>query len=262
MLRASLPVTAAAALFFVGGCNEALADLQITGATQPTVDTRRAHDGAKVTAETTPEGDKAGVDDDKRLADSYQPKGVDLGAFLLMPKVEVEEAFNSNVYATAYNAKTDLITSVKPDLSLRSRFARHALNVHLSADNFTYKSYSSENHLDVSGDVDGRLDIGAASELNLFTRLYSGHEDRTSPDDSGGYRPTPTHGFVGRLGGKTDTGHVTFLSDVTAQRMVFEAVSTGSTLIPNGDRNRWEVRGGPARPTRFIPAMRRWPSSR
>lgn len=244
MRRASLYLAAAVAFAIAGYIGEAAADMQIKGATAPSTDSRRAHSGAKITAETNPQDDPSGNNDASRMDDSYQPKGIDLGQFLFLPKVDTRETYNSNIFATRHQPKSDLVTTVQPELTFRSRFDRHALNAHFQLENSTYKSFGSENHLDGSGDLDGRLDIGASSELTAFAQLYARHEDRTSPDDGDGIRPTPTRGFNGKIGGKTEQGHFTFLSDVTSRRMTFEAVPTSfGTIIPNQDRDRWEVEG-------------------
>lgn len=229
---------------FFGVVAEAQAQIKVQGATAPTVDPRRATSGAKVTAETAPDQDSAGGHDEKRVSESYQPKGVDLGLFLLLPKLENELTYNSNVYATRSNVKSDFIATVRPELALRSRFAQHDLSFRMMAEKYVYRTYKNDNHQDFQTDVNGRYDVQPGTELTLFSQYFSRHEDRSSPDEAGGVKPTPTQGFITRLGGKQEMGKLTLSGDITAQRLMFDRVATSSgTTVLNDDRDRWEVEG-------------------
>ena len=241
-IKSTLPVVTGVLIAWFAAA--ALADVQIKGATAPTIDPRRAQSGATVTAEADPGSDTTGAQDSQRVADSYRPKGIGLGLFLLMPKLEIDESYNTNIYATHTDIKTDLVSTIRPDLTLRSRFDKHELNFHLSAEEVLYKAFDHEDHLELAGDVSGRYDLTSGTELNGFAQLYSRHEDRTSPDDKGGLRPTPTKGFAGKFGGKTESGPFTMAAEIAPQRMTFEEVATSAgSVVPNGDRNRWELEG-------------------
>jgi len=116
--------------------------------------------------------------------------------------------------------------------------------VHVLAEKYLYRTYTRDNHLDFQADVSGRYDVQAGSELTLFTQYFSRHEDRSSPDEAGGLKPTPTQGLVSRLGGKHEAGRFTVSGDITAQRLTFDPVATSSgTIVPNSDRDRWELEG-------------------
>jgi hypothetical protein len=223
---------------------EAQAQIKVQGATAPTVDPRRTTSGAKITAESNPDQDSAGGHDEKRVSESYQPKGVDLGLFLLLPKLENELTYNSNVYATRNNVKSDFFTTIRPELALRSRFAQHDLSFRMMAEKYIYRTYKNDNHLDFQTDVNGRYDVQPGTELTLFSQYFSRHEDRSSPDEAGGVKPTPTQGFITKLGGKQELGKFTLSGDLTTQRLMFDRVATSSgATILNDDRDRWEVEG-------------------
>lgn len=239
--RAACSLLAAGALLVAA---EAQAQIKVQGATAPTIDPRRAASGAKITAETSADQDATGQQDDKRLSENYQPKGVDLGMFLLLPKVESEQTYNTNVFATRTNVKSDFFTVFRPEFALRSRFAQHELNLRAQAEKYLYKTYKNDNHLDYQTDVSGRYDVQPGTELTLFTQYFSRHEDRSSPDEAGGIKPTPTQGLITRLGGKQEMGRYVFSGDLTAQRLTFDQVATSTgTTVPNNDRDRWEIEG-------------------
>lgn len=214
---------------------------QVRGQTSPDVDPRRARSGAKVTSDVNPEAQEA-KDDSERVHDAFQPKGVDLGQFLLLPKLEFDQAYNSNLYATQDDARGDFVSVVRPELKLRSRFKEHALNLTLVAEQYLHRRYTRENRLDLQGELDGRFDFSAETQATGFLQLYSRHEDRSSPDDAGGVEPTPISGIVSRTALKHQVGRYTFGGEFGADRRQFDNVATSvGTVVPNQDRDRWEL---------------------
>lgn len=213
---------------------------QVRGNTAPEQDPRRQR-GANVTKETNPE-ERGGKGDEERVHDSYQPKGIDLGQFLLLPKIELDETFNSNLYATQNNVRSDFVTVVRPELKLRSRFKEHALNVTATAEKYLHRRNHKENRLDGQLDVDGRYDFSSETQANVFQQFYARHEDRSSPDEAGGVEPTPISGFVNRTSVKHQFGRYTAVGEVGVDRRVFDPVQTSlGTTVPNQDRDRWEL---------------------
>ncbi|WP_448188433.1 outer membrane beta-barrel protein [Azospirillum sp. sgz301742] len=207
--------------------------------------------GAKITTETTTPGAAAPeqTDDSTRVHDSYQPKGIELGEFLLLPKIDVDEMYNTNFYATENDKKSEFITAIRPELKLRSRFREHALNVVVQAEQYLHRKYTHDNRLDLQAEADGRYDFSTETQANGYVRLFSQHEDRGSPDDTRGLEPAQTRGAINRFGVKHQFGRFTVGGDVGLNRRVFNSVETSAgTTISNQDRDRWEsearVRGG------------------
>jgi hypothetical protein len=124
---------------------------------------------------------------------------------------------------------------------LRSRFSNHALNFAGRVEQYLFREYTSDNHLDAQAVVDGRYDIERTWEVTAFSENYRRSEDRGSPDDVGGKKPTQTYGTVNRLGTKYQTGRYTFGGELSASRRIFEDVDTSTGVtVNNSDRNRWE----------------------
>lgn len=218
------------------------AQAQVTGgATSADKDPRRTRPGANVTKETNPE-DRTTKTDDERVHDSYQPKGIDLGQYLLLPKLEIDEFYNTNLYATRDNRRSDFVTVVRPEVKLRSRFKEHALNVSLMAERFRHNRQHKEDRLDLQAEIDGRYDFSSETQANVFQQFFSRHEDRGSPDDAGGTEPAATRGFVNRTNVKHQFGRFTTIGEVGIDRRLFDNVPTSlGTVIPNRDRDRWEL---------------------
>src|SRR5947208_3522344 len=86
---------------------------------QTSVDPRTGTDESKVVQESGVVNDKdLGAKDPYRVDQAYQPKGIELGSYLLFPVLEVGEAYNSNVFATETNKKGDFITHIAPEFQL------------------------------------------------------------------------------------------------------------------------------------------------
>lgn len=205
-------------------------------------DVRRPGSGAaKVTGSSDDASDDQGKGDSERVDDSYQPKGIDLGSFLLLPQIENELTYNTNVFAQESSQKGDFVARIAPEFRLRSRFSNHALNFTGRVEQFLFREYTSDNHLDAVALIDGRYDIERNWDVNAFSENFRRSEDRGSPDDVGGEKPTLTFGTINRVGTKYQTGRYTFGGEFSAARRIFEDVdASNGVTINNGDRNRWE----------------------
>lgn len=211
--------------------------------TSPKSDPRR-QSGAKVTTDPDPAGDPKGEQDKERVADAYQPKGIELGSFLLLPKTEVDVVYNSNVFAEENDGKGDFLTTIRPEFRLRSRFAQHAVNLFGQMEAVRHARYKRDDVIDGRLVADGRYEASSDLQFTALAEGFSRHEERGSPDDVRGDRPTPTRGVISRLGSKLQEGRYTFNAEVGAERRVFENVNTSAgTVINNHDRDRNEFQG-------------------
>ncbi|MGA1856157.1 outer membrane beta-barrel protein [Azospirillum sp. 11R-A] len=205
-------------------------------------DPRRVNNAARITKEVSPRD--SGADDKERVQASYQPKGVELGSFILFPAIENEVLFNSNIYSTRDNVKADIVDKVMPEIKLRSRFSEHAVNFTARAEQFLYRTHDAENHLDANIMADGRYDLSRDWEANGLLSFNRSYEDRGSPDAVAGEHPTLTNTYSTRLGSKQRSGRMTYAAVLTLDRRLYGDVSTSTgTAINNSDRNRIESEG-------------------
>jgi len=236
-VRAVIQLALAAACFGVLG-DVAVAQ---TAGTQVRDDPRRAR-GAMVTREVDPSLDKSGNADAGRVDEAYQPKGLEVGQFLLLPKIEFGTAYNDNVFASKSDLRGDFLTRITPEAELRSRFSTHQLNFVARAEQTIYQKYDDDNTLELFGAGNGRFDISRDWELYGNASAYRRFEDRGSPDGVGGKKPTKVHGADARAGSKAKLGRYTFEGDVGAERSTYgDAETSTGTLINNSDRDRVKV---------------------
>ena len=172
--------------------------------------------------------------------DAYQAKGLDLGAFLLMPKMELDLARNSNIYATNYDAKHDIITTYRPEFALDSRFERHAINVVGRVERKEFDTFDKESVTNGFAQLSGRYDVTDRDTLNASLSYTHDHEDRGSPDDVGGLHPTEFHYLVLNTSGAINTGPLTSSLGFVAVKRDWEDTQTGTGISPSHLRNRNE----------------------
>ncbi|HLN23246.1 MAG TPA: outer membrane beta-barrel protein, partial [Patescibacteria group bacterium] len=186
--------------------------------------------------------DTAGDNDTSRMSESYEPKGIEVGNYLLFPQIEAGETFNTNVYDTQSHAKPDFITTVAPEFRAQSRFENHALNFDAQANKVSYATYTGDNHLDGNLAADGRIDVTKTAEITAKLNGYVAHEDRGDPNAvAGALKPTPTHGVSSLVGGKDELGHLTLSTQLGVDRLDFDDVGTNTgTVVDNKARDRTE----------------------
>lgn len=179
-----------------------------------------------------------------RRRPDYDPVGVRMGGFVLYPDLGVQESYNSNVFATNANEKSDFITSIEPSLDLRSNWNNHALNLHADSRVVRYMDYDDENFNDYTLSADGRFDV-----LRDF-RLFAGagyqirHEPRSSPDNQGGTEPTEYSVKSANLGAEKEFNRLSFRLDGKAEQYEYDNVrnAAGTVLDQSGrDRDQYEV---------------------
>ena len=131
----------------------------------------------------------------------YDPLGIRLGSFFLYPKLELDELYNDNIFATQSSAKSDFITVASPTLDLRSNWATNMLNLSAGASVGTYASQSSENYGDYFVAANGRYDISHFLAALSSLRYEHLHEERDAPDAVGNAaNPPQFDAYTGSVG--------------------------------------------------------------
>ncbi|MGE0740475.1 MAG: outer membrane beta-barrel protein [Hyphomonadaceae bacterium] len=124
--------------------------------------------------------DEANVRD--RVRPEYDPLGLRLGGFDLNATLDLGAASTDNVFATETGEQEDLIFSVSPSARLSSHWSRHSVSFIAGADFTSHEDFSSEDTETGYVGADGRLDIGANSQVFGIARLAQQVEPRTNPD--------------------------------------------------------------------------------
>ena len=136
----------------------------------------------------------------------FDPIGLHFGDYFWFPEAELDEAFNSNIFATPSPTTSDFITVLQPRFDLLSSFPQNALNVHAGAALQYYARNPTQNTENGFGTVDGRLDVTAGSWFYGRAGLAHLNIPRTSPNSPGNAAEPVTYNSYTASAGYTATG--------------------------------------------------------
>lgn len=171
------------------------------------------------------------------------PLGMRFGPWFFFPRVEVDEAYNDNIFAGSGAPGSpkgnDLITTVQPAFDLRSNFPTNALNLSAGAVLSYYSRHSGFNTQDFYGAADGRLDVNATHDVHGGLRVEQGHEDPGAANVPGNVaEPVVSHTYTANAGFAQTRLRVGYSADVTARRQEYQAVPLiGGGLAQESERD-------------------------
>src|SRR5690606_10985760 len=135
------------------------------------------------------------------------PVGFRIGAFTVLPAVELSAGRDSNPDRTA-NGQSSSVWIVAPELLLRSNWLRHELTADLRGSYVSYPGYDGQPSLDrATADlrVNGRIDVTDTTRIDLEGRWLLGTDNPGSPDIQAGLAKLPYYTTLGGSAGITQT---------------------------------------------------------
>jgi hypothetical protein len=131
----------------------------------------------------------------------FDPIGVRVGDFFWFPRAELDEAYNSNIFATNTHPIYDLITAFQPSFDLLSIFPQNALNLHGTSAVQVYADHPAQNTQDGTINLDGRLDVTAGSSFYGNAQVAHQHISYGSPNSPGNIaQPVTYWDYIARAG--------------------------------------------------------------
>lgn len=180
----------------------------------------------------------------ERESESYLPKGIRAGSFMVMPRLDINNEYNTNIYKRDESLGTtdSYVAHFKPGVDVRSDWTRHALNLQFNSDLTEYAVQADQNNYqDLMSRVAGKLDLLRDSFLDGAFAYNSVHEDRGSPDQINGIGPTFYDNKVMNGYYNQKFNRVTLKTGMDATRFDYENVLTStSTILEMNTRNHWE----------------------
>lgn len=113
------------------------------------------------------------------------PLGIHAGSFFIFPSISLSGTFDSNVFASEDDEKSDWGAVLAPRVDVNSDWTRHALNFSAGAVGTVWADYSQNDFLDAFAATDGRVDITRDDIVSGTLRFDRLHEDRDDPDSNG-----------------------------------------------------------------------------
>ncbi len=155
----------------------------------------------------------------------YDPQGIRAGGFLFYPELTLGLEYNDNIYATRRDTESDWITTIAPELDVRSNWTRHALGLNAGLESGLYASESDENYLDGHIMLDGRLDMLREAFFTGRTSYHRLHEERGAPDaDDDWDEPARYNRWHGGLGYYHGLGKLSVSGGADVTRLDYENV--------------------------------------
>ncbi len=182
-----------------------------------------------------------------REGENYDPKGVRLGSFLLFPALELNEAFNDNVFAQSASSGTtaSFLQVIKPTVELRSTWSSHMLNVYARGNIGFYTSAPTQNYQDVAVGTDGRIDIQRNWNIYGGFSFNRKHEDPGLPNTvSGPSNVTIYNQLIGSAGYYQKVNRFSARAEFNVDNYTYfdNGLGIAQGVVPNADRNRTELR--------------------
>ena len=180
----------------------------------------------------------------------YDPVGQQVGGFIVYPDLDVQETFDSNVFATQTNQKGDLITSMVPSVDVRSNWNVHALDFHADSSVNKYANFDRADYTDYTAATDGRLDIYHDARVYDGLAFLVRHEGFSSPNNIFGNRsPVEYQDYRGNIAGEKEFDRLSFRLDgnYDAYRYNNSSTNSGVTLheaLRNYDDKRVALKTG------------------
>lgn len=173
--------------------------------------------------------------------DEYKPIGGRIGSFIAYPVLEIDGAYNDNLYREDSGRDSGWITRVRPTLAIQSDWNRHAVRLELGAEAGFHTHDSDDDYFDFLGRVDSVVDVTRAARIYFDDVGYENlHENRGADDvPSAAAEPIEYDRFGGRVG--FDYRPNRFGIDVSGgfYRFNYDDVAMiGGGMINNDDRDR------------------------
>src|SRR5665213_960707 len=175
----------------------------------------------------------------QRARPEYNPLGLPVGSFFVLPSIDVIEAWNSNIFATPTNDVSDFVTTFQPAVTVASDWNNHSLTFVLGDQTNLYATHPDETVNNLTAAVAGRFDVQRDVYFSGGGSAQLLHEDRSSPNAATtGKFPTEYHVIDGNAGFVHDTGRLGLRFNTAVDSYSYnDNVTTTGFVIPQKFRD-------------------------
>ena len=170
---------------------------------------------------------------------AFAPIGLRVGDFFWFPHAELDEAYNSNIFATSTRPSSDLITALTTSFDLQSNFSSNSLNAHGVSLLQAYADHSAQNTQDGAISADGTLDVTAGSQLYGSAQVAHQHIAYGSPNSPGSIAEPVTYwGYVAKAGYVQGGRRFSYNVDVGVTSAQYNAAKlVGGGVLPQSSQD-------------------------
>ncbi|WP_454625483.1 outer membrane beta-barrel protein [Bradyrhizobium cenepequi] len=175
-----------------------------------------------------------------RLQPGYEPVGIRSGSWMFNPSLITGGFFDSNVFASNTDIRSDVAAVVEPQLRAHTLWERHGIDLKLNAQETVYKENSSLNQTNASLKGNGWIDI--AHDMALLgsfqvAHLNEGVGSLSSPANA--IAPTPYNLYSGDVSFRKEFNRLT-----TSVGFRTDSYDFGSTVSQDGRTINQDARDG------------------
>ena len=123
----------------------------------------------------------------ERSRPEYDAKGINLGAFILSPSLDVDGTYDDNIYATQTSPVDDAIVQSRAKLALRSIWTERSINLFATTDYSDYTKNNDESNFNWTGGGGTSLTVTKRLKVKLsgdYGSLHESREDSSSPPNT------------------------------------------------------------------------------
>ncbi len=166
--------------------------------------------------------------------------GGQVGAFRVLPRIEIGALFDDNVYATDGGERSDTIYRVAPSLLLTADTSRYRWDVRAGIEWLEFDKFDDESRTNYGAGTTFRTEVVRDTSLNGRLNYDVGHEDRGDPNSlASNVEPVKYKTFDTGLGFERAAGRVIFGLDGGYKNLNYNDVRRNNgTLANNDDRDR------------------------
>ncbi|MFM9850209.1 MAG: outer membrane beta-barrel protein [Hyphomicrobiaceae bacterium] len=114
--------------------------------------------------------------------DPFDPTGIRMGSFMILPEAELAAAAYSNVFRGSQDPLGDAALEFRPSVRAVSMWSRHALELRAEGNTSFHKSYASEDDRAALLEARGRIDLTRRTNIEALAAWERAQEMRGSID--------------------------------------------------------------------------------
>lgn len=179
----------------------------------------------------------------ERLRPDYDPLGINVGAFQILPRLTISPQYDDNIFASQADRQSDFITAFAPAVSVRSDWSRNAVFANASAVSTVYAKHGEENTTDVDLQGGGRYDLFHGAFVTATAEYGHQTEPRTAEDTVQSSRDPIEYDF-GRLsfGATQPLNRLSFNESVDYYKYSYQdTVTFSGAPLPQGYRDDQQI---------------------
>jgi hypothetical protein len=170
--------------------------------------------------------------------DTLNPNGIRLGGFNLFPILTGGYRMDDNIYASETDVVSDTTMVVKTGVALRSNWRRHNFYLSGGGSKGRFTENTNEDYDDYNLSLGGKIGILRGIDLFINGSHNILHEDRGSPDEVNGIRPTNYTFSTAGTRFSHAIGRMSATVGGRLQDFKYEDTPTTGTPVNNSDRDR------------------------